>query len=138
MKIKIRPNTFETNSSSTHSMVIGAKDEVKKWIQGIIVYDMNSDKFITPEKAKEIVFTDSDAEMKHYCTLSKEEKELYLEEYYPWHTVESFEQELYIASDLYTYEAYCNHNERLETDTTYYTTPGGEELAIVCSYGYDS
>lgn len=32
--LNIRRNTFETNSSSTHSMVIAMKDDFDKWVNG--------------------------------------------------------------------------------------------------------
>lgn len=135
--IKIRNNTFETNSSSTHSMVIGLRSQIEDWIRGELVYDYDNDKFISLEAAHEVFLKKLSEEDKVYFNLSLEEKEAYLEERYPWDTVESYENELYRENYLFTYDNYCDYYERLETDTTYYTTPGGEEIGIICSYGYD-
>jgi hypothetical protein len=39
MKIQIRPGCFETNSSSTHSLVIMTDDEYKKYVNGDTILD---------------------------------------------------------------------------------------------------
>lgn len=135
--IKVRNDTFETNSSSTHSMVIGPKSQIEEWIKGKLVYDYDNDKFISLEAAHEAFLKKLSEEDGAYFSLSFEEKEEYLKERYPWYTVEGYESELYTENYLFTYDSYCDHYERLETDTTYYTTPGGEEIGIICSYGYD-
>ena len=64
-------------------------------------------------------------------------EEAVLEERYPCWSGEDYEIELYRERYLFTYDSYCDCYERLESDTTYYTTPGGEEIGIICSYGYD-
>lgn len=135
--IKVRNGTFETNSSSTHSMVIGPKSQIEEWMRGKLVYDYDNDKFISLEAAHEAFLKELSEEEKAYFNLSFEEKAAYLEERYPRYSVESYESELYAENYLFTYDSYCDHYERLETDTTYYTTPGGEEIGIICSYGYD-
>ena len=135
--IKIRNNTFETNSSSTHSMVIGPKSQIEEWMKGKLVYDYDNDKFISLEAAHEIFLKKLSEQEREYFTLSFEEKEAFLEERYPWWTVEDYESELYRESYLFTYDRYCDYYEYLETDTNYYTTPGGEEIGIICSYGRD-
>jgi hypothetical protein len=50
MKIKIRPNTFETNSSSTHSMVIAPENEFQRWIRKEIYFHSWQDRFATIEE----------------------------------------------------------------------------------------
>ena len=135
--IKIRNNTFETNSSSTHSMVIGLKSQIEDWIKGKLIYDYRNDEFISLEAAHEVLLRELSEEGKAYFNLSLEEKKAYLEGGYPWDTVESYEDELYRENYLFTYDSYCDYYERLETETTYYKTPGGEEIGIICSYGYD-
>ena len=133
--IKIRNNTFETNSSSTHSMVIGTKSQIEDWIKGKLVYDYDNDKFISLEVAHEAFLKKLSEEDRAYFNLSFEEKESYLEEKSPWYTVEDYESELYRENYVFTYDNYCDYYEDLESDTTYYTTPGGEEIGIICSYG---
>lgn len=49
MKTQIRFGTFETNSSSTHSITIVSKEQYDKWIRGECYFDHNKDKFISIE-----------------------------------------------------------------------------------------
>lgn len=46
MKIKIRRGVFETNSSSTHSLVICTVDEYKEFKNGNLMIDMCSGKLV--------------------------------------------------------------------------------------------
>lgn len=41
MKVQIRFGTFETNSSSTHSLVILNKQEYNDWLNGRLFFDRN-------------------------------------------------------------------------------------------------
>ena len=47
---KIRFNTFETNSSSTHSLTICTKEEYNKWKDGELIFDNYKDKLISRDK----------------------------------------------------------------------------------------
>lgn len=49
--ITVRPNTFETNSSSTHSLCIVAADQYDKFTNGEMLYDLCAEKLITLEEA---------------------------------------------------------------------------------------
>jgi len=54
MKRIIRPSTFETNSSSTHSLIILSKEKFKKWEDGeILLIPYSYDKFIEKDKLEE-------------------------------------------------------------------------------------
>ncbi len=46
MLIQIRRGTFETNSSSTHSLVMCSGQEWDKFMKGELVFDADSDTFI--------------------------------------------------------------------------------------------
>ena len=52
-KIQIRPGVFETNSSSTHSLVICTKEQYEKWKNGDLLWNGWDDKFITKEEVEE-------------------------------------------------------------------------------------
>jgi len=43
---KIRIGTFETNSSSTHSLVMFSDEEMNKWMNGSILYNVSKQQFI--------------------------------------------------------------------------------------------
>lgn len=45
MKINIRKNVFETNSSSVHSLCICTEEEFDAWKKGELYYDYWDDKF---------------------------------------------------------------------------------------------
>ena len=51
MKIQIRRGTFETNSSSVHSITMCIKSDFDRWIRGELIWDKWNDKLveITPE-----------------------------------------------------------------------------------------
>lgn len=40
--IQIRHGVFETNSSSTHSMVVCSEEDYQKWVDGELLYDYGS------------------------------------------------------------------------------------------------
>lgn len=40
--IKIRPNTFETNSSSTHSLVLCMKEDYDKWVNNLVYLNLRT------------------------------------------------------------------------------------------------
>ena len=44
--ISIRESTFETNSSSTHSLTICSSDEYKAWEKGETIFSEGSEKFV--------------------------------------------------------------------------------------------
>lgn len=47
MKINIRSNVFETNSSSVHTLCICTEDEYEKFKNGELLYDLDLD-ILTP------------------------------------------------------------------------------------------
>lgn len=46
MKIKIRRNVFETNSSSVHSFTFCTDSEFEQWTRGELIFDYWEDKLI--------------------------------------------------------------------------------------------
>ena len=72
MLINIRQGIFESNSSSTHSMVIGMEDDFKKWKAGELLYYRSynyPNGFYTKEEA--ITKLNSDLKDFHYKTLKE-------------------------------------------------------------------
>lgn len=53
MKLTIRAATFETNSSSTHSLVMMNDAEYREWKSGNVIYSIDKDCFITVDEAIE-------------------------------------------------------------------------------------
>lgn len=114
--IQVRKNVFETNSSSTHSMVIAMESEFDKWVSGELLVcesfpykaDINLKKdsnFYTKEEVKAILKS---------AGIDDDQR--------TWH----FE----------TYEEWCD-TDYLEVDENSFTTPNGETIRMVCKYGWD-
>ena len=141
MKIKIRPNTFETNSSSTHSMVIAPENEFQRWMRGEIYFHKRQDRFATKEEIFEKI--KSNPENYKYSNLpqflaleTEEERKEYVENNLAFaDEIDFIDEELYELGWV-TYDQFVD-DEYLEVETSSYTTPGGEKLSIVCKYGYD-
>ena len=70
--ISIRRNTFETNSSSTHSISVCTKDEWSKFLNGQIWFSKESGALITKE---EIKYTYAYKDWCHTNDIPKEEIE---------------------------------------------------------------
>ena len=107
--IQVRRNVFETNSSSTHSLVMAVKSDFDKWEKGEVYYCNWA-----PDKKFE--------QGKFY---TKEEVEAYYNE-------TGDERDPY---DFCTYEEFCD-DEYLEVESYSYTTPSGEVIEAVAKYGY--
>ena len=120
----IRANTFETNSSSTHSMIILTEEEYDKLESGELY--LNDDKVITKEEAKNIFLKHMNEDKYMYDDdLSFEENiKNYLDEfeYYPSEYPQSLET--------------WKEGDELESDTNIYISPSGDKLKIICKYGY--
>lgn len=122
MKI-IRLGVFETNSSSTHTMVIMSEEEYDKWKKGELLKYRWEDKFITKEENDKII---------------KKLIEDYAKEYnIPVEDVDVDDLKYEYDDDIaYTFEEYDDRMD-LESDIEEYTTKNGEKLIIKCWYGYD-
>jgi hypothetical protein len=108
MKKQIRNGVFETNSSSTHSLVICTKAQYEKWKNGELVYisdfyplpkdEHPNQKFFTPDEAKNFI-------------------DKGLDEYY-----------------VNTFDDWPRDYEESKHE---YTTESGDELVIRAYYGHD-
>ena len=122
MKV-IRLGVFETNSSSTHTMIIMPEEEYKKWESGELLRYRWDDKFITREENDRIV------------------KEL-IKQYAKEHNISLDEVDVddvysYYDEDVaYTLEEF-DDRMNLENDIETYTTKNGETIVIRCWYGYE-
>lgn len=122
----IRRNTFETNSSSTHSMTMCSDEEFNKLVRGELYIETWSGEICSKEEYE------------------KEQSELRkrFEEYYPKPTYniqdweENLEDYLYNESEITTFEKYME-DEYLEYYQNSYTTPNGEKVWAFGKYGYN-
>jgi len=113
MKQQIRCGVFETNGSSTHSLVMCVASKFDKWVKGEVYY---CDSACSDER---------DAGFKSG-------------EFYPIKKVDSYYAEKGEERDTYsfiTYDEFANGD--LESSEYSYTTPSGEVIKAVAKYGYD-
>lgn len=111
--IQIRKNVFETNSSSTHSLVMAVSSEFDKWVSGEVYYCNSAwgDLKVKFESGKFYPAAEVDA----YYEAKNEQRDEY---------------------EFATYEEFCE-SEYLEVEEYSYTTPGGETIKAIAKYGYD-
>lgn len=132
MKIAVRRGTFETNSSSVHSLVICSEETYNKWVAGKVTYSRWQDKFseaceITEEikqKAKKKYEANKKSYWRDWDDLSEQDKE---------------ERYLEIANenkpcDSHTYEEFTDDYNVREK---YFTTGNGDTVVAVSITGYD-
>jgi hypothetical protein len=105
---QIRIGTFETNSSSTHTLVIVSKKEFEKWKSGELLLD--------DEKLK----TKEQVEKDHSESIKK------------WHDGDI--EEL-ISEERMTYSDFFDRD--METFEQVHKTPSGDEIVAFGYYGYD-
>ncbi len=115
MKRIIRKNVFETNSSSTHSLVFCTDEEYEKLKNGEMFIKCWNDELVTKDKYDEMV------------------KQI---------AVEENVTEKEVRDDPYRYELPITFDEwcdcELELEHNSCTLPSGEKVHAICKYGYDS
>ena len=116
MKRQIRRNVFETNSSSTHSLVMAVKSEFDKWVGGEVYYCNYWYSWNRPEDKDRFVRG----------------------RFYPVAEVDAYFDSIDEKRDTYdfcTYDEFCDSD--LEVEDYSYATPNGEVIKAVAKYGYD-
>ena len=125
----IRNNVFETNSSSTHSVSVFYAEDYEKFRNGELLYNPESDELITLEEGVEILLNNLSEESKIKILNDKltysEIVDLYMDE------LEDIEVPKFYKELIDSY-----YND-LETDITKFNTKSGENLIIMCRYGYN-
>lgn len=122
MKFTYRYGIFESNSSSTHSMVIGMEDDFEKWRTGELLYYTSYELpkgFYTKEEAITEIKDDPYYRNNDFDSMDEDELKEYLYDY-----------------GFVDYDQFCD-NEYLETDYNTFVTPKGEKVCVICKYGYD-
>lgn len=129
MKRQIRKGVFETNSSSTHSLVMCLKSDFDRWNNGEVLLFTGSG----------WCYPDDNAPQKNHFYTKEQAIEFEKSSKYPpaddmdW---DSEEAEEYLRdNEWYTCENY--NDEYLEWFDDTYTTPSGEEVVAFGLYGWD-
>lgn len=128
MKIQIRRNVFETNSSSVHSITMCSKDDFEKW--------ENSDYYFWHRYDKPWVIGTKEEIIKLLKLETwRDGTPIYAD--IDWDNEESV-NDLFEENDILTSDEYFDkYNEYLETFVEYYTTPKGEDVVAFGYYGHD-
>lgn len=144
--IQIRHSTFETNSSSTHSLNICTRQEWNDWREGKLLYNPYEEKFIDnyllseeKKQAKLREYYDTEIKKEYYKDfpdLTKEELSklmmMAVQDNFIFQDLSGLED-----NDYYTYDAYWDRNDELEGYSEYYTSKAGDEIVIFGEYGYN-
>lgn len=139
MKRVIRREVWETNSSTSHSVVIMTAEQHKKWEEGDLYYYSHPtwydpfEKLLKDKKPQSGAFYTQDEVIEFYRLQGYE----YDPEAGYYDTDEENKDEfIREMGDFYGYDSWHN-DEYLEFDSETYTTPSGEEIVVECKYGND-
>lgn len=129
MKIQIRRNVFETNSSSVHSITMCSKDDFKKWKN-------NSDYYFLHRYGKpDIIGTKEEIINLLKAKTYKDGTPVYSD--IAWDNETSVKDLFWEKNILTSDEYFDKYNEYFETFVGYCTTPKGEEVVAFGYYGRD-
>lgn len=156
---KIRRSTFETNSSSTHTLTMCTKEEYKKWKEGELFFINDLGEFVDEQKREEYIkkliirekvdiswqnktltYNGITVSFKDY-----EDKERKINEFQTKEELDKISKEeldAFIEDYGYSYDFPLTYDEYLDSieNTTYeqeYTTPKGEVIIAFGEYGYE-
>lgn len=127
--MRVIKTIFETNSSTTHSVVVMPKEKYDKWTSGL--YYFNGSYYGNEPKGEKPVDGEIYTEEQVLEFLSELGYKYNDEDY---DSVSQYVEDCDVG--FISWEAWFE-DEYLETDKTWYTTPGGEEIVICCKYGFD-
>ena len=135
MKTTIREGVFETNSSSTHSLIMMEESKFKKWEDGELFYH-EDEPYIKDKEARE-KFRNYFKEKydKHDSFYTKEEVEE-IKKFCADNNIE-VDEESYENWD-YAFQTYKHwlQVDELESEVYTHTTPGGEKVVAIAKYGW--
>lgn len=132
---KIRIGTFETNSSSVHTLTICDLDTYNKWKNGELVYDEYGDKFIAVDYvlstdqrsfAREKYLSDMKCYWKTWDNLTENEKN-------EWYKKYAIDTNL-IPENAKTYDDFFE-DFYYEEYEKHYTTKNGDKIVCFGKYG---
>lgn len=116
MKIQIRRGVFETNSSSTHSLVITTQDDFAKWTNGEVYLDRDTGKFVDED------YLISYAKNSRWINTDGKTDGEILEE---------------VLCDEYRFYTYDSYGSGYEYFDERFTSPSGDDMVVFGYFGYD-
>ena len=133
----IRRNVFETNSSSTHSLIICSDKTYNDWLDGKVVYNSYAEEFVEAKQPTEIDFHKAEVMyMENKSDYMKDWKDLT-----PQMQLAYLKENVMEENDTYqyrTYEDYKNEMDSMEESfERTYETEHGDVVHILGYMGYD-
>lgn len=132
MKQTIRYMTFETNSSSTHNMVVIPEKYIEQWDKNELFYidwvHGEIKEFVEKNNGRLLYTAQELSDSGLFKDMPKKED---------FEDEDEYNDELYDyldGSDLINYNKW--ESRELEFEETVYTTESGEKLHIMCQHGY--
>jgi hypothetical protein len=124
MKKIVRKGTFETNSSSTHSLTMCLKDDYDKWVNGEVLLVEDTWGFTTEIKKQFVTKEEAIELLKyHYKWLPKD---------MDWDSEEIVSEKLIDAG----FKSCDDYSEDLEFYEGQFTTPNGDVVVAFGEFGY--
>ncbi len=137
--IKVRRSTFETNSSSTHTITIVSSEEYEGWSEGKYLYDKWFGKLVPArqltEQEKMEAQEQYELNKKSYWQSWDEMDEYARSQVYSEYAAKLMEGSRNLLS-MKQYGEWCGERG-METSCTSYTTKGGEKIIAFGYGGYD-
>ena len=138
--IQIRRDTFETNSSSTHSLTMVDKSDFLEWKKGKLYFDGYKN-FLTYDeviaKLRESTYHKNDKICQPDFDPAKWDEYQETCDEYIFMNYENVDDALAGEYEYYTYDQYWEHHEQWESFETTHTTKNGDEVVAFGYYGYD-
>lgn len=123
----IRIGTFETNSSSTHSITMCMAEEYEKWKNGEMYYDRWGCELVSKEEAKKAFAKWREEFIADNPGFDENDEE--------WQ--EKLEDYINEDKQYYTYEEFNGYEMEFETYEEEFETPKGEKVVSFGYYGND-
>ena len=133
----IRRNVFETNSSSTHSLIICSEKMYNDWKTMKVVYDNDNDEFVEAKQPTEIDFHKAEVMyMENKSDYMKDWKDLT-----PKMQLAYLKENVMEEPDPYQYKTYENYRNEMnsmeESFERTWETEHGDVVHILGYMGYD-
>lgn len=135
--ISVRRNVFETNSSSTHSLIICSDKVYNDWMDGKVVYDSYDEEFVEAKQPPEIDFHKAEA-------MYTENKSDYMKDWKdltPQMQLAYFKENVMEEHDPYQYKTYEDYRDLMGRMATSFDrsweTEHGDIIHILGYMGYD-
>lgn len=137
--INIRYGTFETNSSSVHSLMIATDEEYKQLVAGTLCIDSYNDEYITRTEATNLLLANASAEELSdfwHNELEEDTELIPTVEWFNTISIDEFDEFLREFCDgIHSFENYGGeYYERYDEE---YTSEHGDKIHIFGYYGHD-